>query len=139
MRATMVDRRPRVCPSASTTTHFLCASFGLQTYVVTSGHLSLKQSKGQIEPMPLLAGASFSQPGVGAVKPRGEASGGARRSGLPRRNGGSVAGIGGAGVNLVSVTSLSTTGLFLGMLLCAEIGRRIGVTRLRRAPEALPA
>jgi len=42
-------------------------------------------------------------------------------------------------VNLAFTTSLSTTGLFLGMLLCAEIGRRIGVTRLRRTPEALPA
>src|SRR6266478_7767787 len=42
-------------------------------------------------------------------------------------------------MHLILIGSSLTMALFLGMLLCAEIGRRIGVARLNRSPEGLAA
>ena len=38
-------------------------------------------------------------------------------------------------MNFILVTAVSAAGLFLGMLLFSEVGRRVGAARLRRHPE----
>src|SRR4249919_3373788 len=41
-------------------------------------------------------------------------------------------------MDLVWIAAVSAGGLFFGMLICSEIGRRIGISRSTREPDGLP-